>query len=181
MAAARDLFASNGFHQTSMAELALSAQVSVGQIYRLFKGKEEIIEALVNADSDEWADAMADLRARVDHGELTIEQTFEVALMHNVGAKDEALSFDILAESFRNPAVGNRIATLCGRFRAILRDFACIANPDLSGEALDGAEEMILACMFGLGHRSLSRPKISAEVAARRSAQMIVAGLRAMQ
>ncbi|MFZ2996581.1 TetR/AcrR family transcriptional regulator [Sphingobium sp.] len=181
MAAARDLFASHGFHQTSMAELAVSAQVSVGQIYRLFKGKEEIIEALVNVDSDEWADAMADLRARVDKGELTIERAFERALMHNVSAKDEALSFDILAESFRNPAVGNRIAALCARFRAILRDFACIANPDLSGEALDAAEEMILACMFGLGHRSLSLPKLSAEVTARRSAQMIVAGLRAVR
>lgn len=181
MAAARDLFASHGFHQTSVAQLAESAQVSVGQIYRLFKGKEELIEALVKDDSDEWIDAMAALRIRADDGELTIEQIFGEALMHNVGAKDEALSFDILAESFRNPAVGETVAALCGRFRAILREFACIANPDLSGEALDAAEEMILACMFGLGHRSLSRPKLSAEITARRSAQMIVAALRAVR
>ena len=50
--AARTLFDSHGFHQSSMAELAVAAQVSVGQIYRLFKGKEDIIAAIVQADYD---------------------------------------------------------------------------------------------------------------------------------
>jgi AcrR family transcriptional regulator len=36
LTAARSLFSSKGFHQTSMAQLASAAQVSVGQIYRLF-------------------------------------------------------------------------------------------------------------------------------------------------
>ncbi len=181
LGAARDLFGSKGFHQTSMAELAASAKVSVGQIYRLFKGKEDIIEAIVHADSDEWAGEMAALRAQLDAGELDIEQTYERLLLHHNDSKEEALSFDILAESFRNPAVGERVGLLCERFRAILRDFACIANPDLSGEALDAAEEVTLACMFGLGHRSLSRPRLNAEATARRAAQMIVAALRAIR
>ncbi|WP_188064434.1 TetR/AcrR family transcriptional regulator [Sphingobium sp. KCTC 72723] len=181
IAAARDLFVTHGFHQTSMSELAGASQVSVGQIYRLFKGKEDIIEAIVHADADEWADAMAALRTRLDAGELTITQTFELVLLHNVDEKDEALSFDILAESFRNPAVAQTVGDLCLRFRSFLRDFACIANPDLSGEALDAAEEMIMACMFGLGHRSLSRPKLPAAIVARRAAEMIVAGLRAVR
>ena len=181
LTAARDLFASKGFHQTSMAELATTAQVSVGQIYRLFKGKEEIIEAMIHADADEWAEEMADLRTRLDAGQISVEEAFEQALLSKFEEKDEALSFDILAESFRNERVGSTIAGLCNRFRAHLRDFACIANPDLSGESLDAAEEMILACMFGLGHRSVSRPTLSAECTALRSAQMIVAGLRAVR
>jgi AcrR family transcriptional regulator len=181
LAAARDLFASKGFHQTSMAELAVAAQVSVGQIYRLFKGKEDIIEAMIHTDADQWSEEMADLRSRLDSNQIGVEQAFEEALMSKFEEKDEALSFDILAESFRNQRVGETIATLCARFRSHLRDFACIANPDLSGEALDAAEEMILACMFGLGHRSVSRPTLSAEQTARRAAQMIVAGLKAIR
>lgn len=180
MAAARDLFDSHGFHQTSMAELAVAAQVSVGQIYRLFKGKEDIIAAIVQADSDERYLHMDALRKRLDAGELTIEQTFEQLLLHVVDEKDEALSFDIMAESFRNVAVADTIAAMCVRFRRYIRDFACAANPDLSGEALDGAEEIVLACMFGLGHRSLSRPSLSAADTARLSARMIVAALRAI-
>ena len=77
MDAARTLFSSNGFHQTSMAQLATAAQVSVGQIYRLFKGKEDVIEALVQADADAWTVKMIALRTRLDASELTIEQTFE--------------------------------------------------------------------------------------------------------
>ncbi|PZU67142.1 MAG: TetR family transcriptional regulator [Sphingobium sp.] len=165
LAAARDLFNSHGFHQTSMAELASAAQVSVGQIYRLFKGKEDIIEAIVHADADQWAEDVDILRKRLDSGELSIDDTFEQLMLHVIDEKDEALSFDILAESFRNPTVGEMIGTMCGRFR----------------EALDGAEEMILACMFGLGHRSLSRPNLSPEASARRAAQMIVAGLKAVR
>tara|TARA_R110000868_G_scaffold10268_5_gene50295 strand:- start:626 stop:1234 length:609 start_codon:yes stop_codon:yes gene_type:complete len=180
LTAARDLFDSHGFHQTSMAELAAAAQVSVGQIYRLFKGKEDIIEALVHADADEWCDDMAILRERLHAGLLSIEQTFEQLLLHTIDEKNEALSFDILAESFRNPAVGDTIANMCMRFRTYIRDFACAANPDLSGEALEGAEEVVLACMFGLGHRSLSRPQLSAAATATLSARMIIAALRAI-
>lgn len=181
MAAARDLFDSHGFHQTSMSELATAAKVSVGQIYRLFKGKEDIISAIVQADSDERCLDMDALRSRLDAGELTIEQTFEQLLLHTVDKRDEALSFDIMAESFRNEAVGDTIAAMCIRFRRYIRDFACVANPDLSGEALDGAEEIVLACLFGLGHRSLSRPSLSAADTARLSAQMVVAALRAIR
>ncbi|MCI4589183.1 TetR/AcrR family transcriptional regulator [Sphingobium sp. BYY-5] len=181
LATARDLFATKGFHQTSMAHLAAAAQVSVGQIYRLFKDKEDIIEAIVRTDADDWTTHMAALRSQLDAGQISIEQTFEQILLHGAGSeKDEALSFDILAESFRNEVVGKTIGDLCIGFRAYVRDFACTANPYLSGEALEAAEELILASMFGFGHRTLSRPKLTAECAARRAAQMIVAGLKAV-
>jgi TetR/AcrR family transcriptional repressor of uid operon len=178
---ARTLFDNRGFHQTAMAELAVAAQVSVGQIYRLFKSKEDIIEALVHDDADQWCLEMATLKARLDSGELNIDQIFEQLLIQTIDEKDEALAFDILAESFRNSEVADTIGTMCQRFRVFIRYFACAANDSLSGEALDAAEEMILACLFGIGHRSISRPRLSADVAAKRTAQMIVTALRGVQ
>lgn len=179
--AARELFATHGFHQTSMAELAAAAKVSVGQIYRLFKGKEDIIEALIGADMHDRIKQVERLRLHLKAGEIDIEQTFEQIFLLSLRDKDEALSFDILAEALRNAAVGETVGDMCQRFRHFLREFACVANPDLSGEALDGAEEVILACLFGLGHRSLSRPNLSDKSAARRAAQMIVAALKAIR
>ncbi|BAV63807.1 TetR/AcrR family transcriptional regulator [Sphingobium cloacae] len=178
---ARELFTTHGFHQTSMAELALAAKVSVGQIYRLFKGKEEIIEALISADLHDRTAQMAALRLRLDTGQIDIEQTFEEAILQSLRDVDEALSFDILAEALRNQPVGETVSAMCQHLRRFLRDFACVANPDLSGEALDGAEEVILACLFGLGHRSLSLPNLSDERTAKRAAQMIVAALKAIR
>ena len=181
MDAARILFSSAGFHQTSMAQLANAAQVSVGQIYRLFKGKDEVIAALVQDDSAAWTVHLSALRSQLDAGDVSVEQAFEALLRHSTDGKDEALSFEIMAEAFRNAAVGRTIGDLCTGFRAVLRDFACVANPKLTGEALDAAEELLLACMFGLGHRTLSRPTLSAPVAAHRAALMIVAGLKAVR
>lgn len=176
--AARTLFAAHGFHQTSMAELASAAKVSVGQIYRLFKGKEDIIGAIVDNDARENEAVILTLRARLDAGEIDIERTFELLLLDAMDHNDEALSFDILAEGFRNPPVGQTIVAMCSRLRTLLDHFACVANPDLSGDALRGAEDIILACMFGLGHRSLSAPALSAQQTARRAARMIVAALQ---
>ncbi|SCW84458.1 transcriptional regulator, TetR family [Sphingobium faniae] len=178
---AHELFASHGFHQTSMAELATAAKVSVGQIYRLFKGKEDIIQALIGADMNERVKKIEDLRLRLEAGTIDIEQTFEQVLLFSLRDREEALSFDILAEALRNQPVGETVGDMCQRFRRFIRDFACVANPGLSGEALDGAEELILASIFGLGHRSLSRPNLSDECTAHRAAQMIVAALKAVR
>ena len=180
MEAARNLFNLRGFHQTSIAELATGAQVSVGQIYRLFKGKEDIINAIVEANSDDRCREIAELSQRLHIGEIDVERTFELLLLSFIDKHDEALSFDILAEGFRNSNVGDSISMMCARFRQLIKDFAQGANPRLSGDVLAGAEEMILACMFGLGHRSLSRPDLDAETAASITARMIIAALRAM-
>src|SRR3546814_10561955 len=45
--AARRLFGSKGFYATTTAELAEEASVSVGQIYRLFTDKDDVILAIV--------------------------------------------------------------------------------------------------------------------------------------
>ncbi|MEJ7927844.1 helix-turn-helix domain-containing protein [Sphingobium sp. AN641] len=178
LVAARALFAEQGFHQTSMAELAALAKVSVGQIYRLFKGKEDIIAAIVDDDKRVRLDGMMALCARLKAGEISIEETFEQLVLSAMSQKSEALSFDILAEAFRNPVVGATITSLCVRYKMLLREFACMANPALSSEALDGAEEMLLACLFGLGHRSLSRPALNASSTASHTARIILAGLQ---
>ena len=163
-----------------MAELASAAKVSVGQIYRLFKNKEEIIGAIVDNDARGREAVMMQLRERFDAGDIDIERTLTLLFLGVMDHPHEGLSFDILAEAFRNPNVGTAIAAMCARFRQLLGEFACIANPGLSGEALTAAEEVMLACMFGLGHRTLSGAKLSAEIAAGRAAHMIVAALRTM-
>jgi AcrR family transcriptional regulator len=47
LAAARDLFSRQGYHGTSMPEIARAADVSVGLIYHIFANKEEILAAVV--------------------------------------------------------------------------------------------------------------------------------------
>src|SRR3546814_5026826 len=53
MEASRELFAAKGFHSAPMAELAAAAQVSVGQIYRHFPCKDDIIVGIAEEDAHE--------------------------------------------------------------------------------------------------------------------------------
>src|ERR1700716_2619680 len=45
--AARQCVVRHGFHAATMAEIALAAQMSVGQIYRYFPNKDAIVHAIV--------------------------------------------------------------------------------------------------------------------------------------
>ena len=47
---ARKLFIENGFHGTGVAQIAARSGIKVGQIYRDFSSKEDIIAAIVNSD-----------------------------------------------------------------------------------------------------------------------------------
>ena len=178
--AARHLYATKGFHRTSMAELAAAADVSVGLIYRLFTDKNALIKALVLEDSEAKEAELRALTDDVTSGRVTIEAGFEHLARHALAKGDEALSFDIMAEAHRNSDVADTIATLCLGFRSVVRELACVANPLLTSEALDGAEELVLAFMFGLGHRTLSRPRLSEVETAKITSQMIIAALKAL-
>lgn len=46
LAAALDLFARNGFHSTSIAQVAAKAGISKGLIYNYFSSKEELLQAI---------------------------------------------------------------------------------------------------------------------------------------
>ena len=180
VAAARHLFSTRGFHQTPMSELAALAEVSVGQVYRLFKGKNDIICAIVeDSAGGRFAEIVA-LNEQVKAGALTIEAGFTRVVLLALSEEDQALAFEILAEAHRNPDVGATIAALCDRYRSIVRDLACVANPRLSEADLDAAEELLLACMFGLGHRNISAPRLPVGETAIQMARMIVAALRAL-
>jgi AcrR family transcriptional regulator len=51
--AARVCFLRNGFHQTSMQDVIAEAGISVGAVYRYFKGKNDIIDAIAAEYSDQ--------------------------------------------------------------------------------------------------------------------------------
>jgi len=180
VAAARHLFATQGFHQTPMSELAVAAGVSVGQIYRVFTGKNAVIQAIVMEDTAAKMTELQAMNASVKSGEFSIEEGFVALAQRALSKGDEALSFEIMAEAHRNADVADTIADLCRDFRQMIRELACVANPDLSDNDLEGAEELILAFMFGLGHRTLSRPQLSEGETARLTGRMILAAVRAL-
>ena len=108
--AASDLFAANGFHNTSMQEILGASGLSAGAVYRYFAGKEDIIAAIAG-------EAMATIRAAFERDpdqdlellellEGVLETLDEHADRHDVGR----LALQVWAEAGRSPMLRERIA-----------------------------------------------------------------------
>ena len=92
--------------------------------------------------------------------------------------KDTALIQEILAEGHRNPRVAEIIREVHVQYRAIFREMATVANPDLSDMELAGAEELLLACLFSAGHRELTGPSLNIAETVSILSRLIVRALR---
>ena len=104
--AARRRFARNGFHQTSIQDILTEANLSAGALYRYFRSKEEIIEAIAE-------DALRQVTAPI--GQLTrrrplppLDAVIEQLLTNaeDFGFRPDGFAYigpQVWAEALRNP------------------------------------------------------------------------------
>lgn len=102
--AALQCFLAKGFHQTSMRDIAQAAGVSLGNLYNHFPGKEAIILAVAETESEALAPLLARLAAA--DGERVQVLAFLQAF-HALCRQPEwaTLAVEVLAECARTPAV----------------------------------------------------------------------------
>ncbi|WP_417552575.1 TetR/AcrR family transcriptional regulator [Marinomonas fungiae] len=91
-----------GFHRASMAEMAKTAGLSVGQVYRYFSNKEDIIRAVVEQKTEEYLTIMEDFLEKKDWLARIFEQKhsqeFQIERVLNMEIKAEANRSPVLAE-----------------------------------------------------------------------------------
>jgi TetR/AcrR family transcriptional regulator len=66
LAAALDLFAQRGYHNTSMHDIADQAEFAIGTLYKFFQNKEDLYKALVLEQADQFEDAITRAIAEPD-------------------------------------------------------------------------------------------------------------------
>lgn len=143
LAAARDLFSRQGYHGTSMPEIARAADVSVGLIYHVFAGKEELLAEIVedthavHLEVFDTCAGIADPLARFDAVVRGLYTTMDrsskllIILYRDLSAVDRATRQRILAYERETAA---RIAALIaegqqsGVFRRDISDVALLAT-----------------------------------------------------
>lgn len=106
--AAQSCFAKNSLAQTTMRDIAAKADMSLGNIYRYFKNKEQLIKAFVENDGQELHDAFL-LLENTRHFRKTLlqiakEYIADLSQKHTLG-----IYFDIMSEALRNPDIANII------------------------------------------------------------------------
>ena len=117
IAAARTLFAENGFHNTGIAQIARQSGVLVGQIYRDFANKEEIVAEIVERDCAPLL-AHGALAVAVEAQDADAVRAWIAVFIAGKAEHDPRLVAEIVAESARN----DRIAAI---FRSVQQRLQC--------------------------------------------------------
>lgn len=110
--AARECFAEQGFHRTSMADVLARSELSAGAVYRYFRSKEEIVAAIATEAGDgvrRLIDAMlAEPQPR--HPLDAFEELLSYAAGERPGGAPR-IAVQVWAEALRDPALHARVAT----------------------------------------------------------------------
>lgn len=108
LAAAQACFARAGFHQASMADICAEAGLSPGSVYRYFRGKADIIAAMVDDCREKTHQWFAELAAAPDivAGLGVIADHILAELNDPV---EQVLYFESTAEAMRNPTVADAV------------------------------------------------------------------------
>lgn len=161
-----------------MADLAENAQVSVGGIYRSFANKSEIVRAIVQDDTEQtFAQLQKDIE-QVRDGTIAGAVAIERMIFEWLSARRDALNHEVVAEGYRNPEVAEVLTLVCGQFREQFRALAKLVQPDLDDIEVEGAAELLLACLFGMGNRKFTQPRLDEAQTAAIVTRLLLQGLR---
>ena len=144
--AARTCFQRNGFHMTSMQDVIAEAGLSVGAVYRYFKGKDEIIAAIAEQYSGEISARLGELIADPHRPLAEVMETAIDLVDANTGPDGMMrLALQVWSEAMRDDVIAvtaERIyATMRGNFIRLARRAVRTGElpADTDPEAVGGA------------------------------------------
>ena len=83
--AARTCFLRNGFHMTSMQDVIAEGGLSVGAVYRYFKSKNDIVEAIAEQYATQVSDLLVALVADPDRSLVDVMEGAVGVIDVNIG------------------------------------------------------------------------------------------------
>lgn len=157
---ARTLFADNGFHQTGMAQIAAASGIKVGQIYRDFASKEDIIAVIASEDVEAWLqeDCVRAAIARNDH--QAIRDWINRFYACDEPVEECRMMTEIMAEAARNPRVADIYREIDNRIRCSLHAALEALGVDCVGIVdRDVLVDLVLALGLGSMMRRIVHPE----------------------
>ena len=134
--AAQACFVRNGFHRTTMQDLAREAAMSPGNVYRYFESKEALVLGLAERERGQAALRVADLER--DGDRRTAFLGILTQYFGTLSRETAVLQLDIWSEATRNPAIAAMTERADAETRAwFLATIAALAtDPDCDPTAV---------------------------------------------
>ncbi len=155
----RALFTERGFHRTGVAQIAKASGVKVGQIYRDFQSKEDIIAAIVERDIEGFLHQEC-LAEAIERGDRVAVRRWITGLTAIDEPIDDCrMMTEILAEIARN----ERMAEINRRIETRVRDslttaLASLAPPGTDHVRLALVTDLIITMSTGVMCRRTADP-----------------------
>lgn len=170
LVAAQKCFVLHGFHAASMANIAETAGMSAGLIYRYFKAKNDIILAIIERQLEEARADIAKLHANSDVVE-GIAEVFRQWKANDPGITNAALFLELTAQATRDAEIAAATHASDRVLRAdLVAWFARSSEQGGMGVPESEVEMRVLivqSLIEGLAIRSIAQPDLSvAEVKA---------------
>lgn len=152
LAAAWKLFAGNGFHATSMAQIIAASGLSAGAVYLYFRSKEDLIAATAETALGTARAVTRELLERpkaVAPGEAVRQLLAGVQrLQDQAGGVLFAVAIQAWAEAVRNPAI---LSTAHRFYTELVHDLAAVLDRwAANGHRLAGESEQLARMMAGV-------------------------------
>lgn len=161
---ARTLFIENGFHRTGVAQIASASGIKVGQIYRDFSSKEDVIAAICERDVADWLaeDVLAEAVASGD--QAAVRAWLDRFLVSDDSVEECRLMNEIVAEAGRNPRIADLNREIDRRIRARLSAaLAALSGSTDRAEERDRLADFILALGLGIMTRRTFDPDLDVD------------------
>ena len=149
VSAAKKCVTEHGFHSTSVAMIAKEAGINVGQLYRYFDTKEDIIEAI---SEDVFARNVSNFKSHGDFISGVLAQK-----------EDGVIMMEIHSEVNRNPKVDKIMQKAEKKMSAFILNEIKKTAPNLTEEEAQMQEAIMMVLTGGLGmfaaHKKRAWPK----------------------
>ena len=186
--AALKCFTERGFHGASMAQIAETAQMSPGLIYRYFAGKSELIHGIVSRQIELMAEDLETFQAGTQDAAALIAERFREdadGSGRDTGRArmlEPALILEIVAESGRDPVIASAFKAFDRHIDAALATW--LARPREQGGQGVPADQLparvlaLRSLLDGLKMRQAHQPQIDSTLL-REALDLVLQGPRA--
>ncbi len=151
----------SGFHGASMADIAKTAGLSVGQIYRYFENKEAMVAAMVEQDLAEMREKFAEFESAPGDLLDAISAHMPEAVERCYDPDRGALVLEVLAEAARNPKVAAIVRAADAEERVLGRQLLERSRKsEWSDHEFEARAEVLAAVFDGMVVRAVNNPDV---------------------
>lgn len=144
LGAAEACFIRNGFHRTTMQDIAREAAMSAGNIYRYFASKEDVVLGLARREQEKGSSLLGSMDGVADRRAVMMQ----VIARHFTMISREAavLRMDVWTETTRNPVMAEMLRPLAETGRVWFTEtLASLAtSPDCDPKALLASMDLLI-------------------------------------